>query len=208
MSSPTPSPVRLRSLLGALRQALQGCQRVLEIGCGVDSPMQYLAGEYHLEGLDIHEPSLEACKKKGFLKEAHLGSAMEIEKQFGPDAFDAVVALDLIEHLKKEDGQELMRQMEAVAAKAVIIFTPNGFVPQHCEDNPWQEHLSGWTTAEFRQRGYQVSGINGWKALRGEFARVKYPPRLLWAAVSEVTQILWTGTHPESAFSLFAHRRL
>ena len=52
-----------------------------------------------------------------------------------------------------------------------MVFTPNGFVRQHEYDcNPLQVHRSGWTVDSFRRRGYEIYGIGGPKALRGERA--------------------------------------
>ena len=49
--------------------------------------------------------------------------------------------------------------MEKVARKKVIVFTPNGFVPQRPYDgNPFQEHLSGWSVDEI----HELTGIDPW----------------------------------------------
>ncbi len=80
---------------------------------------------------------------------------------------DCVVALHCIEHLSREDGLKLIDMMEKFSKKLTLIETPNGFVHQPpTEDNPWQEHLSGWTASDFRQRGYKVRGISGMKFLK------------------------------------------
>ena len=65
---------------------------------------------------------------------------------FARNNSNACVALDVIEHLVKPDGIKLMRDMETIAAKKVIFFTPCGFLPQHHTTNDdLQEHLSGWS---------------------------------------------------------------
>jgi len=88
------------------------------------------------------------------------------------------MALDVIEHLAKEDGLRLMRAMEKISRRKVIFFTPSGFLPQcHLEKNDLQEHLSGWEVAEMKQHGYQVIGMLGPKALRGEFHNLKWRPK-------------------------------
>ena len=196
--------MRLATLTRELRHALRGCATVLEVGCGSDSPSQYLADEFHIEGLDIHEPSLEASRRKGFLKACHLGGAMDLDALFSEDAFDAVIALDVIEHLEKEEGRTLIEKMRRVARRRVVLFTPNGFLPQEADENPWQEHKSGWTAAEFEERGFSVVGVNGPRPLRGAYARLRWRPRLFWGAISEGAQRLWCRNHPESAFALLA----
>lgn len=208
IAQPLPVPLAMRSLVSELRRSLAGCGRILEIGCGVDSPMKYLAADHHIEGLDVFEPALKEYMAKGFLKRYHLASAMEIDRLFATEPFDAIVALDLIEHFVKPEGFELIRKMEAVAKKRIIVFTPNGFVPQKADSNPWQEHKSGWTVDEFTRQGFDVVGVNGHKALRGEKATLRYRPRLFWGAVSELTHHTFTRNHPEHAYALFCVKEL
>jgi len=126
---------------------------------------------------------------------------------FGPQSFDAVVALDVIEHFQREDGFRLLDAMERTARRRVVVYTPNGFVPQAAGDNPWQEHRSGWTVDDFMTRGYLVYGIYGRKDLRGEYARLTRRPRILWEAVSAFSQ-LGLRDRPAEAFALLAVRRV
>nr|WP_315187119.1 hypothetical protein [uncultured Albidiferax sp.] len=71
---------------------------------------------------------------------------------------DTVFLLDVIEHLEKNDGHQLLEQALRVARKQVVVFTPVGFMPQHYSDSePWegvthtdlQNHRSGWLPEEF-----------------------------------------------------------
>ena len=197
-------PLSQRTLVRELERTLTGCKRILELGCGESSPLLYLAQRFHIEGLDVFEPWLNRCVEKGLLKRGHLGDVREIDSLFEENSFDAVVALDLIEHLEKEEGLKLIEDMKRISSNKVIIFTPNGFVHQSGDDNPWMEHKSGWTVDEFEQHGFKVTGTYGWKALRGEYAALKYRPRFFWGALSEATQLLYSHNHPRSAFSLFA----
>lgn len=205
---PRAIPIRLKTLTVQLDQCLRGCSTVLEVGCGEDSPAQYLAHRYRMVGLDLFEPALVRAKARGILTDFHLGDALSISEKFSKGEFDAVIALDLIEHLEKEKGFELLDAMEQVAGKRVVVFTPNGFLDQPADDNPWMQHRSGWSTEDFRARNYRVHGSNGWKPLRGAYAKIKWKPRLIWGAFSELTQHLWTRNHPESAFSILACKAL
>jgi len=108
----------------------------------------------------------------------------------------------LIEHLPKEDGKKLINLMENIAKKKIIIVTPNGFLPQKSYDNnELQEHVSGWTVAEMRQAGFQIIGINGYKNLRGELAKLKYKPEWFWMRISDISQLV-TRRWPNKAFEL------
>jgi hypothetical protein len=131
-----------------------------------------------------------------------------IGDEFSPLSFDAVIALDVIEHLEKHEGFRLIRAMELIARKAVVIFTPNGLLPQgEHECNKYQAHLSGWHVDELRDMGYSVVGINGWKPLRGEHALIKYWPRLFWDRVSRLTQP-WSENKPEKAFAILCVKKI
>ena len=92
-----------------------------------------------------------------------------IAQLFADKRFDGCVALDVIEHLPKPDGLDLLQQMEALARKRVIFFTPNGFMPQRSRNGDLQEHLSGWSVDDFEGLGYTVVGMCGPKTLRGEY---------------------------------------
>jgi predicted SAM-dependent methyltransferase len=85
----------------------------------------------------------------------------KLREIFVPKSFDLVIALDIIEHITKEEGIELMRQCEEIARKGVCIETPKGYVPQNMDiqghgGDEWQTHRSGWEPEEFESRGYKV----------------------------------------------------
>ncbi len=78
-----------------------------------------------------------------------------------PDkSVDSVFALDVIEHLEKDEGLELLRQARRVARRQVMIFTPLGYMPQDYDETDkkdrwgmqggfWQTHRSGWEPEDF-----------------------------------------------------------
>jgi hypothetical protein len=186
----------------ALRKALEGCDQVLEVGCGKSTNMRSL-GVRHSTGIDGFAPYVEYARQQKLHDEVILGDARELEKYFKPGQFDAVVALDVIEHLTKEDGLRMMQSMEKIASRKVIFFTPSGFLPQHSfEDNSLQEHLSGWEAKEMEQYGYHVIGLLGPKSLRGEMHVLKGRPRFVWAVISLLGHFCWTRWVPAKAASI------
>jgi len=188
--------------LNAFRKALEGCETVLDVGCGKSAYMKWL-GVQNSTGIDGFAPYVEEARKTNLHVDVILGNVLELERYFKPGQFDAVIALDVIEHLTKEDGMRMMASMEKIAGKKVILFTPNGFLPQHrYEDNSLQEHLSGWDAAEMTQLGYEVTGLLGPKKLRGELHELKGRPRFLWAIISIIADFLWTRHVPSKAAAI------
>jgi len=187
----------------ALKKECEGCETILDVGCGANSPIQYFSRTIKYSvGIDGFAPSIEKSQGAGIHNEYVHMNVMGLSGRFPENSFDYVVALDLFEHLEKNDGYRLICMMEKIARKKVVIFTPNGFQKQgEFECNPHQVHLSGWEVDEMRRLGYRVIGINGWKPLRGEFAHIKIWPPYFWSRISLLTQ-LFTANHPKCAFAL------
>lgn len=76
---------------------------------------------------------------------------------FADNSYDIVTALDVIEHLPNSKGFGLMCEMERIAAKRIIIQTPNYFRSnkEHASKNAHNEHRSIWSEGDFM----------GWKFL-------------------------------------------
>jgi SAM-dependent methyltransferase len=192
-----------------LDRIISGCESLLDVGCGADSPVQHLQHRAaHQVGVDGFRRSIDASREKHIHDDYRCIDILHIGQAFARDSFDCVLASDVIEHLDKDDGYRLVEQMESIARKKSIIFTPNGFLAQgEHSDNPLQRHRSGWTVAEMWQLGYDVIGINGWKPLLGELAAVRYRPRKLWSLISRVTQ-LYVRDRPQHAFQILCVKEL
>ncbi len=193
---------------GALRWALHDATSVLDVGCGSNSPLAKVKKHFSSVGVDIHKPSIMASRKKHIHDRYKVGNVLEIDRLFSKKSFDAVVALDLIEHLPKQKGNALLTKMSGLAKRKIILLTPNGFVPQHQYDgNTFQTHLSGWTTDEFKAMGFRVYGMRGLKWLRGEYATIKWKPWFFWAVVSTLSE-LFVFFVPQLANQLFIVKTL
>ena len=192
-------------LVKYLRKELFNCDTVLDLGCGYNSPIQHLNVPFSV-GVEKFEPYLKESKEKGIHNQYIKADITKIE--FRPKSFDAVLCIEVLEHLTKEAGYQLIKKMEKWARKKVIIFTPNGYVYQDGYDNnPFQEHKSGWGVKELEELGFKVFGINGWKKLRGYKASIKYKPSFLWERISDLTQKI-TYYYPKLAFQLFAAKEI
>lgn len=174
-----------------LENLLKDSDTVLDLGCGYDSPITKLSTKKYTVGMDIYKPTIVESKKKKIHSKYIIGNVLDADKKFKPSSFDSVVALDLIEHLTKKDGLSLIKQMEKIAKKNIIILTPNGFTDQDAYDkNPYQVHKSGWTTEEFQKLGFTVRGLRGLKFIRGDYASLKYQPWVVWGIIATISEYI------------------
>lgn len=194
-------PAQILVRLG-LRRALAGCESILDVGCGACCSTFRDMGVSRLAGIEAYEPAFREAERRRTHDELVLGDACELDRWFEPRQFDACVAVDVIEHLSKEDGLRLMGQMERVARRRVVFFTPCGFLPQlHRVPGDRQAHLSGWEPQEMLAHGYRVQGFLGPKFLRGPQHRL-IQPALAWGLVSLCAHLLWTRRHPAASAAI------
>ena len=192
----------------ALRRALLGCESVLDIGCGPARTLRQLEVA-HCVGFEGYRPAFEEAQRLKTQDEMVFGDVRELSRYFKPRQFDACIAMDVIEHLPKDEGLKLMRDMEAIAKKKVVFFTPNGFLPQRqSADSDLQAHFSGWEAEEMRLHGYKVSGMLGPKYLRGEYHAIQRRPKAFWGTISALDQILRIQRQPEKAAAIFCVKSL
>jgi SAM-dependent methyltransferase len=187
-----------------LKREIDKDDTVLDLGCGYNSVLQYCDIAFSV-GVELFAPYLEESKKKAIHNEYIRADIREVD--FKPKSFDVVMALEVLEHLAKDDGHELIQKMEAWARKKVILTTPNSYLYQDTyDDNPLQKHLSGWNVNEFEKMGFKVYGINGWRRLRGCKGAIKYRPQFLWLIIPDIRQ--WIAYYyPKMAFQLFAVKK-
>lgn len=195
----------LPSLLAFVGRELAGCETVLDVGCGYRSLIQLFQFRYSV-GVEVFEPFLQESKREAIHTDYILADIRSVA--FKPKSFDAVVAVEVLEHLTKEEGTMLLRKMEQWARKRVIVTTPSGYSKQDCyESNPLQEHRSGWEAGELVQLGFRVRGSAGWKKLRGGKFELKYRPAFLWKRIADLTQVV-VYLYPKLAYQLMAVKRV
>ena len=195
-----------------LKKELKDCHSVLDLGCGPDSPIQYCNNIKHSIGVEAFQPYLDVSQKNGIHTEYINKKIGELE--FEENSFDAVILMEVIEHMEETEGLEVLKKIETWARKKVIISTPNGFFPQKIIDNnPMQVHLSGWDTKKMESLGFsKILGLAGLKYLRDEidhssmdselFISMKYKPKFFWFIIATLSQI-FTYHFPKFAFGLF-----
>ena len=140
-----------------LSQELTKSDVVLDIGCGPKSRLSDYDVSYSV-GVEVFDPYIEEAKKAHTHDELIKADCTTLEIK--PKSFDVVLALDVMEHLGKQDSICLLDKMKSWARKKVIITTPNGFSPGHPADgNIFQMHKSGYTVDELRGLGFEVKGL-------------------------------------------------
>jgi ubiquinone/menaquinone biosynthesis C-methylase UbiE len=186
-----------------LKKEVGHCKSLLDVGCGFQSPISLFSKNIPVTvGIDMYEFAIERSRKAGIHNDYKLGNVLDLDAFFEEKTFECVLASDLIEHLAKEDGFKLLNMMEKIATKKVIIFTPNGFLPQNeFDNNSLQVHISGWEIEEMEKLGYRVTGINGYKKLRKEYADIRFKPKVFWGRISLLSQLV-TTKKPKYAFGI------
>lgn len=195
--------LRRYTYVQCVERAVGGAESILDVGCGGNSPIGRFDDRPRFSvGIDLFEPAIEESRLKRIHDEYRLMNVLDIHHEFEHRSFDVVLACDLLEHLEAEAGLLLLRKMEGIARRRVVILTPNGFLPQdERSNNPLQEHRSGWTPAQMRNLGYEVLGVNGLRFLRGELGLVRWRPRRIWSCVSDVSRPV-VFHRPEWAFHM------
>lgn len=193
-----------------LEKELQENDTVLDLGCGKNSPLRHCRVSYSV-GIDLFEPYLKESKKKRIHNDYVLADVRNLP--FAHKSFDVVACIDILEHLTKKEGYKLIKNVEQIAKKKIIILTPNGFLPQAQYDkNVLQIHKSGWTIDEFKRLGFDVKGINGLKFFRGEKGKPKFKFKLkiLNLAVTVLLDLSQkiVSLFPQLAFQLLAVKKL
>jgi len=95
---------------------------------------------------------------------------------FGDNSFDVCICCDVIEHLPKFEGYNLLYNIERISSMEGYLFTPNGFVKQAPEpNNPYNAHISSWLISEIRNFGWDhTTGLGGFKFFYSEYGLPKY----------------------------------
>ena len=135
---------------------------MLDVGCGKGGlgaivktvPEKML--ETRIIGLDLDLTLLRVAKV--FYNRVIRGSADHLP--FRDKAFDAVFCIEVIEHLDKERGINILREMERASKGLVMITTPPHFFSGTCLLPESMKHKSQWSPKEFKKLGYRVEGLH------------------------------------------------
>lgn len=145
------------------------CYSLLDAGCGPGKYLHKLCSARWMESyaVDAHQPSLDRVNATVKI----CGEMPRVLRNLSCKSVDAAICLDVIEHFPKQKAEEVIWELEYIAKKVVILFTPYGFMPQPpAPDNPFQEHLCGFEPSELEALGYEAvvwEGFDYGKGLAG-----------------------------------------
>ncbi len=133
---------------------------VIDFGCGLMPTTRKLKCK-KLIGIDGWLPYIDQLRKElSGLKHVYLwhldldASLLSVARS---GSTDVSLVIDVIEHFEKDDALSLIKQIERISRKRVIIFTPDGFQPQEAEGNrEYQQRRCGFIPSEFEDIGYEV----------------------------------------------------
>ena len=198
-----------------LQQELKDCRTVLDLGCGPSSPLKYVPWIKSSTGVEVYKPYLTKSKKDK-IHTKYINSNIENIK-FPNKSFDAVLLIEVIEHLTTKHGLSMIKKAEKWARKKVIISSPNGFLSQNIVDNnPYQKHLSGWDYNKMESLGYISHGLAGFKIFRHQvdsdtmgnnpLVSIRFKPKQLWFIIASLSQLIAYYT-PQLSFELFSVKK-
>ncbi len=167
-------------------------------------------------GVEAFGPYLDESKKNKIHSEY---SDKKIEKlDFPENSFDAVIMIEVLEHLPEKIGLEILQKSEKWAKNKVIVSTPNGYFPMDAVDgNIFQKHLSGWSNARLKTMGFKCYGVSGIKffylnknsvhSLINEtdniFSNIRFKPKKFFYIINSFAQI-FSHYIPSISFGIFA----
>ncbi|MEK7550207.1 MAG: glycosyltransferase [Patescibacteria group bacterium] len=131
---------------------------ILDVACGGGLPMQVLKEKIKFKfvhGVDLFKPYINECRRKGIHDSYSLADVRNLP--FENKSFDIVIALQVLEHIRKDESLRVLDNLEKIAKKQVIISMPIGrtFHPA-VDGNRLQLHKSGFMPDELIARGYKV----------------------------------------------------
>lgn len=161
----------MRNLIDAVWPPGGHIKTMLDLGCGDLWFTPGLPGVTRHVGVDIWEPAMEKAIAKnvpGFVP--YRMDAREFVRLQAEASYDAVLALDFIEHFPEDEAKFLIGQVERIAKHLAVIWTTSGYIAQGPYDNngdpnPHQEHFYGPTVEDFA--GWQVDVYPEWHQDRG-----------------------------------------
>lgn len=140
-------------MFGRGLEMVRAVNSVCDIGPGI-RPMTIFKAARHI-CIEPHGEYADVLEQMGFpvIRKGALEGLRLIEP------VDSVFMLDVIEHMEKDEGRQVLELALAKAKQQVVVFTPLGFCKQEYTAGEkdawgmngmhWQTHRSGWLPEDF-----------------------------------------------------------
>lgn len=180
---------------------------LLDIGCGI-RPHEYahhntyIACEPFSEYVEVLKKDRKECSQTLFLDTTFLILNEDWRRyldKYEDYAVDTVYLIDVIEHLTKEEGEELLARTEKIAKKQIIIFTPLEYIEQKSlpgnkdawgyNGTDWQEHKSVWTPDDFCGDEWSFVVCDDYHQFNNVGEKLEKPAGAFWAIKNVESQI-------------------
>lgn len=181
-----------------LRQSLGNPKTILDLGCGDGNLMELLADgkKWKITGVDLFLKNVKTASKRNLFTEVFKDDIVKfVKKQIrNKKKYDVVFCSQVIEHIDRKRGEELLFLIELITRQRIIVGTPREFMeqpPSYLGNNPHQVHKSGWSEEDFRKRGYKVYGV-GFSPLWSEKGLIRINNNMVAAAFFIVASFLFS----------------
>ncbi|MEM1515812.1 MAG: class I SAM-dependent methyltransferase [Candidatus Bathyarchaeia archaeon] len=134
---------------------------ITDVGCGYGewgALLRRRRRSFYLIGVDIWKPHLIKLRKTCIYNELIQIDAPKLP--FKDKSVNISLACEVLEHLNKEAGYELIKELERVSRDLVIISTPLNWPQEDIYGNPHEKHLSEWTPHELSNLDYKIKVID------------------------------------------------
>lgn len=197
-----------------LQKELKDCTSVLDLGCGPSSPLKNIKNIKYSVGVELFKPYLDLSKSQKIHTKYLQKNILDLD--FPKNSFDAVILIEVLEHLSKKDGQKILKLADKWSKNKIILSTPNNYFPMgQLDQNPYQKHLSGWSIPELKKNGFKVYGVSGLKCFyksensdnhminAKNYKNIKFKPQIFFYIINAFFQIP-NYYFPKFTFGLFA----
>jgi SAM-dependent methyltransferase len=137
---------------------------ILDCGCGIGRWGYILRGKRReMIGFDISRDYLKLARQTRAY--AGLIQASASHLPFSSDTFNTSLAVEILEHMNKKEGEIFLAELKRVVSRRIILSTPEGFFPLFFGTESPETHRSGWLRGELRKQGFRCE-IASWHGNR------------------------------------------
>jgi ubiquinone/menaquinone biosynthesis C-methylase UbiE len=180
--------LRRREVMDAIERSVPPHGVVLDMGCGIGEIVRALPGQRRAVGIDVSMNSLRIARRAA--PTVALASASAYQLPFAPESFDAVVSLEVFEHLSSDhDALDEVRRVLKPGG-VLIASVPNTYYFRSYRR--LMGHYRHYTRSELVQKCSRAGLVptqflNQYEGMNRAYVYLYGPLRLLSLAVGRVS---------------------